>query len=77
MAYVREGDQWIQWNDEVGVPVTWQTVKEKEAYILLWKRMEVQDDLVHTSMTTEDEGWKAEKEMDIEVEDLEKWLRKD
>ena len=60
------------WNDEVGVPVTWHTVEEKEAYFLLWKRMEVLDDSAHKSTTTEDEVKNSGKEMDIEVEDLKK-----
>ena len=40
VAYVREGNEWTQWDDEDGTPLNWETVAEKEAYLLLWEREE-------------------------------------
>ena len=40
LAYVREGNQWTEWNDETGRLVTWATVKNSEAYVLFWERTE-------------------------------------
>ena len=51
VAYVREGDQWKMWSDDVGEPVTWETVEKSEAYIMIWERIEREDDWSH--MTTE------------------------
>ena len=40
VAYVREGNQWIEWNDETGESVTWAKVENSEAYILFWEKIE-------------------------------------
>ena len=40
VAYVREGNQWTEWNDEIGRSVTWATVVKSEAYVLFWERTE-------------------------------------
>ena len=37
-TYALDGNQWYEWNDEVGKPVTWETVQKAEAYILFWER---------------------------------------
>ena len=37
-TYALDGNQWFEWNDEVGKPVTWETVQKAEAYILFWER---------------------------------------
>ena len=37
-TYALDGNQWFEWNDELGKPVTWETVEKAEAYILFWER---------------------------------------
>ena len=37
-TYALDGNQWFEWNDELGKPVTWETVQKAEAYILFWER---------------------------------------
>ena len=42
VAYVREENQWTEWSDDIGCPVTWETVEKSEAYIFFWERIEVE-----------------------------------
>ena len=39
-AYFRQGEKWTQWNDENSEEITWEEVQSKEAYILIWEKME-------------------------------------
>ena len=40
IAYVREGTEWIEWNDQVGTYVTLETVLSQKAYILFFENLE-------------------------------------
>ena len=57
-AYVREGDYWTQWNDETSANISWEEVQAKQAYILIWEKIEE---------ATGDNGWIADP---ITEEDL-------
>ena len=43
IAYVKEGSNWIEWNDKVGTSVSWETVKSQQAYILFFETVEEVD----------------------------------
>ena len=43
-AYVREGESWMQWDDETSAAIPWREVKDKQAYILIWERCEDEDE---------------------------------
>ena len=38
IAYVRNGNDWVELYDEVATSVTWETVKTQQAYILFLRR---------------------------------------
>ena len=40
VAYVRQGSQWIECDDETATPISWEVVARKQAYILFWEIIE-------------------------------------
>ena len=66
-AYVREGEKWTQWNDENSEEITWEEVQSKEAYILIWEKMEERS-------KNEEETWseKCEEEETAEYKNTQK-----
>ena len=64
-AYAVDGNQWFEWNDELGKPVTWETVEKAEAYILFWEKKYEEE-----AQTYEEYEWiEEEDEMEGEGEE--------
>ena len=39
-AYVRDGEKWTEWSDENSNEIRWEEVQKKQAYILIWEKIE-------------------------------------
>ena len=40
VAYVRDGNQWTELDDDTVIPTTWKAVSQLEAYILIWESIQ-------------------------------------
>ena len=63
IAYIREGAEWIKWDDEFGTFVTWDTVKSEKAYILLFEVL----DMASESQTINEDVGNSSPSRSIEV----------